>query len=64
MGSKPKGHALIININKVSTKPNEERTGSDVDVNSLNKLFDGLGYKVKIEIDTTQAVRIFFFFLF
>ncbi|XP_050537561.1 caspase-1-like isoform X2 [Daktulosphaira vitifoliae] len=55
MGSKPKGHALIININKVSTKPNEERTGSDVDVNSLKKLFDGLGYKVKIKIDITQA---------
>ncbi|XP_050422334.1 caspase-3-like [Adelges cooleyi] len=54
MGSNPKGHALIININKVSTKPDEERTGSEVDVNSLKKLLHGLGYDVQIEEDVTQ----------
>lgn len=54
MVSYPKGHALILNINKVKFK--EERTGSNVDVKNLNKLFKGLGYIVLLYEDLTKTV--------
>lgn len=44
MRSKPRGHALIININK--TLNQTDRIGSEVDERKLNKLFKDLGYKV------------------
>lgn len=54
MGSNPKGHALILNMNKVKYK--DDRTGSNVDVENLNKLFIGLGFVVQIELDLTEKV--------
>lgn len=72
MGSNPKGHALILNINKVKGK--DERMGSDVDVINLQKLFHGLGYIIQLEVDSTDKVNmiqylfnfleLFFVFLF
>lgn len=59
MGSRPKGRALILNINKIVTK--DERKGSDVDVQNLTKLFDGLGYVVVTEIDSTKEVNTLLF---
>lgn len=54
MGSNPKGHALILNINKVIGK--QDRTGSNVDVENLQKLFDGLGFVVQSNLDLTETV--------
>lgn len=66
MGSNPKGHALILNMNKVIGK--QDRTGSNVDVENLQKLFDGLGYIVQSNPDLTETVIklifIYFFLLF
>lgn len=52
MGSNPKGHALILNINNI--KDRDERTGSDVDMANLKKLFKGLGYIVHPKVDLTE----------
>lgn len=54
MGSNPKGHTLILNMNKVIGK--QDRTGSNVDVENLQKLFDGLGYIVQSNLDLTETV--------
>lgn len=54
MGSNPKGHALILNINKIINK--EERTGSKVDVENLMQLFKGLGYVIELKVDSTEKV--------
>lgn len=54
MLSYPKGHAIILNINKVQFR--DERTGSSVDVQNLNKLFKGLGYVVFLYEDLTKTV--------
>lgn len=63
MGSNPKGHALILNMNKVIGK--QDRTGSNVDVNNLQKLFDGLGYVVQSNLDLTETViKLIFILLF
>jgi len=55
MESNPKGHALILNINKI--KYREERKGSDVDMANLMKLFKGLGYIVHPKVDLTERVN-------
>ncbi|VVC43788.1 Peptidase C14, p20 domain,Peptidase C14A, caspase catalytic domain,CARD domain,Caspase-like [Cinara cedri] len=52
MGSNPKGHALILNINKIKGK--DDRIGSDVDVENLQKLFHGLGYVIQLKVDGTD----------
>ncbi|XP_025197088.1 caspase-1-like [Melanaphis sacchari] len=52
MGSNPKGHALILNINNV--KDRDERKGSKVDLENLKKLFKGLGYIVHPKEDLTE----------
>lgn len=44
MRSKPRGHALIININK--TENLRDREGSEIDLRKLKKLFKDLGYRV------------------
>lgn len=54
MGSNPKGHALILNINKV--KGHGDRLGSDVDVANLQKLFNGLGFNVQSSFDLNKKV--------
>lgn len=56
MGSNPKGHVLILNMNKVKNK--DDRIGSEVDVDNLQKLFKGLGFIVQIELDLTELVII------
>jgi len=55
MGSNPKGHALILNINNIKDK--DERTGSDVDMANLQKLFKGLGFIVHPKVDLTEKVN-------
>jgi len=55
MGSNPKGHAFILNINK--TVGRDERHGSNVDFTSLNRLFVGLGYVVQSKEDLTKTVK-------
>ncbi|XP_060839944.1 caspase-3-like isoform X1 [Rhopalosiphum padi] len=52
MGSNPKGHALILNINII--KDRDERKGSKVDLENLKKLFKGLGYIVHPKEDLTE----------
>ncbi|CAH0390810.1 unnamed protein product [Bemisia tabaci] len=51
MGSKPKGYALIINIQKFPNFPDENRAGSEVDLRRLQKLFTELGYEVETHVD-------------
>ncbi|XP_020892531.1 volume-regulated anion channel subunit LRRC8A [Exaiptasia diaphana] len=48
MTSHPKGVALIINISQYANMFVPDRYGSEVDVERLEKLFDGIGYQVKI----------------
>jgi hypothetical protein len=55
MGSNPKGHALILNINII--KDRDERKGSKVDLENLKKLFKGLGYIVHPKEDLTEKVN-------
>jgi len=55
MESNPKGHALILNINNI--KYRDERKGSDVDMATLMKLFQGLGYIVHPKVDLTEKVN-------
>jgi len=52
MGSNPKGHALILNMNKIRNY--DDRIGSNVDVKNLQKLFECLGYVVQSKVDLTQ----------
>uniref|UniRef100_A0A2S2PQ57 Caspase-2 n=1 Tax=Schizaphis graminum TaxID=13262 RepID=A0A2S2PQ57_SCHGA len=52
MKSNPKGHALFLSINDI--KDNDERTGLDVNMVNLNKLFKGLGYIVHTKVDVTE----------
>ncbi|CAH1725817.1 caspase-1-like [Aphis gossypii] len=52
MGSNPKGHALILNINNI--KDRKERLGSKVDMENLKKLFKGLGYIVHPKEDLSE----------
>jgi len=54
MKSNPKGHALFLSIN--DKKDNDERTGLDVNMANLNKLFKGLGYIVHTKVDVTEKV--------
>lgn len=56
MRSKPRGHALIINI--YSTLEFRDRVGSEVDVKKLNKLFSDLGYEVFLYTNLTLKVYI------
>jgi len=56
MGSNPKGHALILNINNI--KDRDERKGSKVDMENLKKLFKGLGYIVHPKEDLSEKVNI------
>jgi len=60
MGSNPKGHAFILNINKASGY--SDRKGSDVDVINLQKLFKGFGYNVQLKEDLTENVIVIIFF--
>lgn len=55
MGSNPKGHVLLLNVNKVKGK--KDRIGSDVDVENLQKLFHGLGYVIQLKVDGTDKVN-------
>lgn len=55
MGSNPKGYALILNINKVKGK--DDRVGSNVDVENLQQLFNGLGYVIQLKVDGTDKVN-------
>jgi len=54
MGSNPKGHALILNMNKIINY--DDRIGSNVDVENLQKLFECLGYVVQSKVDLTKIV--------
>lgn len=54
MGSNPKGHALILNMNKI--RYYDDRIGSNVDVKNLQKLFECLGYVVYTKFDLTRKV--------
>ncbi|XP_015780003.1 PREDICTED: volume-regulated anion channel subunit LRRC8A-like [Acropora digitifera] len=54
MTSKPKGLALIFNF--FSYEPlADNRLGSNVDVESLEKLFKGIGYNVQVRLDPSSA---------
>lgn len=57
MRSKPRGLALIININKYNRATgHEDRTGSEVDVRSLCSVLPQLGYKITLHRDLTGEV--------
>lgn len=55
MGSKPKGHVLILNMSKV--RGHDDRLGSDVDVNNLQQLFRDLGFIVQFNLDLNKKVN-------
>lgn len=55
MRSNPKGHALILNINNIQDV--DKRTGFDVDMANVNKLFKGLGFIVHSKADLTEKVN-------
>lgn len=59
MGSNPKGYTLILNMYKV--KDRDDRPGSERDVKSLERLFDGLGYVVQTEVDLNETVILLLF---
>ncbi|KAG8225854.1 hypothetical protein J437_LFUL004784 [Ladona fulva] len=48
MSSNPKGYAMIINIKKYVSDIKKERVGAEHDERSLDDLFKGLGYEVKL----------------
>lgn len=59
MRSRPRGHALLININKYEkTSGYDDRIGSEVDERYLHKLFEELGYKVFSFRDLNESVSI------
>ncbi len=47
MTSRPRGLALIIEIEEYENDVQERRTGSEVDVHNLQKLFEALSFKVE-----------------
>lgn len=55
MRSNPKGHALVLNISNIKDK--DKRTGFDVDMAKVNKLFKSLGFIVHSKSDLTEKVN-------
>lgn len=58
MGSKPRGFALIININKFVNNCEPERVGSEYDVQQLCNLLRQLDYDIVLRPDLTKKVSI------
>jgi len=54
MRSHPRGHALIINIYRTYNR--DDRTGSEVDMAKLQKLFKDLGFVVFPKENLTDKV--------